>query len=192
MPILQAPPTCAPVTHRVAALARGDGESRLSVPLASAGPQPGDLKRTVVEAIRVRHYSRRTEQAYWHWTRQFVLWSGKRHPLEMGAPEVSAFLSHLATERDVSASVLRGHGDTAPDMISASRCVAHCCTADFVGAVWLSLMPRRSTSARQPPLTRLMYATPSPCAARDRSRDWRGRPVRCGGILCDAVRWRRR
>lgn len=58
MPILQAPPTCAPVTHRVAALARGDGESRLSVPLASAGPQPGDLKRTVVEAIRVRHYSR--------------------------------------------------------------------------------------------------------------------------------------
>ena len=107
MPILQAPPTCAPVTHRVAALARGDGESRLSVPLASAGPQPGDLKRTVVEAIRVRHYSRRTEQAYWHWTRQFVLWSGKRHPLEMGAPEVSAFLSHLATERDVSASTQR-------------------------------------------------------------------------------------
>lgn len=54
MPIILAPPTCVPVTHRAAALARGDGESRLSVPLASAGPQPGDLKRTVIEAIRVR------------------------------------------------------------------------------------------------------------------------------------------
>lgn len=107
MPIILAPPTCVPVTHRAAALARGDGESRLSVPLASAGPQPGDLKRTVIEAIRVRHYSRRTEQAYWHWTRQFVLWSGKRHPLEMGAPEISEFLTHLATVRCVSASTQR-------------------------------------------------------------------------------------
>ena len=58
-------------------------------------------------AIRTRHYSRRTEQAYWHWTRQFVLWSGKRHPLDMGAPEVGAFLSHLATQREVSASTQR-------------------------------------------------------------------------------------
>lgn len=74
------------------------------------GPQPGQrghLHHAVTSAIRVRHYSRRTEQAYWHWTRQFVLWSGRRHPLEMGAPEISAFLSWLATERTVSASTQR-------------------------------------------------------------------------------------
>ncbi len=106
MPILQAPPTSAPVTHRAAALLRMDGASRAAV----AVPQPGErghLQHALVSAIRTRHYSRRTEQAYWHWTRAFVLWSGKRHPLEMGAPEVGAFLSHLATEREVSASTQR-------------------------------------------------------------------------------------
>ena len=75
-----------------------------------AVPQPGErghLQHALVSAIRTLHYSRRTEQAYWHWTRQFVLWSGKRHPLEMGAPEVGEFLSHLATERGVSASTQR-------------------------------------------------------------------------------------
>lgn len=61
----------------------------------------------LVAAIRVRNYSRRTEQAYWHWTRQFVLWSGKRHPRDMGAAEVGEFLSWLATERDISASTQR-------------------------------------------------------------------------------------
>lgn len=73
-------------------------------------PAPGErghLQHVLVSAIRTRHYSRRTEQAYWHWVRQFVLWSGKRHPLEMGAPEVGQFLSHLATERQVSASTQR-------------------------------------------------------------------------------------
>lgn len=105
MAILTAPPTCQPVTRR-AALARDDGLSRASVSV----PQPGErghLQHQLVSAIRTRHYSLRTEQAYWHWTRQFVLWSGKRHPLEMGAPEVGAFLSHLATDRDVSASTQR-------------------------------------------------------------------------------------
>jgi integron integrase len=65
------------------------------------------LQHTLVSAIRTLHYSRRTEQAYWHWTRQFVLWSGKRHPVDMGAAEIGQFLSYLATERDVSASTQR-------------------------------------------------------------------------------------
>ena len=54
--------------------------------------------------IRLRHYSIRTEEAYVQWVRRFVLWHGKRHPEEMGAAEVSAFLSSLATEGRVSAS----------------------------------------------------------------------------------------
>ena len=109
MAITKAPPTCVPVTRRAAPLARDDGTARLDVP-ATSGPQPGQpghLKNCLVSAIRVRHYSRRTEQAYWHWTRQFVIWSGKRHPLEMGAPEIGQFLSHLATDRNVSASTQR-------------------------------------------------------------------------------------
>jgi integron integrase len=55
-------------------------------------------------AMRERHYSRRTEQTYWYWIRYFIFFHGKRHPAEMGADEVSAFLSWLATERDVAAA----------------------------------------------------------------------------------------
>jgi hypothetical protein len=51
--------------------------------------QPGHLQHLLVSAIRTLHYSRRTEQAYWHWTRAFVLWSGKRRPVDMGAAEDS-------------------------------------------------------------------------------------------------------
>jgi integron integrase len=58
----------------------------------------------VREAIRVRHMSLRTEAAYVDWVRRFILHHGKRHPREMGAEEVEAFLTHLAVERSVSAS----------------------------------------------------------------------------------------
>jgi integron integrase len=53
---------------------------------------------------RLRHLSRRTEKAYVGWIRRFVLFHAKRHPQEMGADEVTRFLSALATERQVSAS----------------------------------------------------------------------------------------
>ena len=54
--------------------------------------------------LRTRHYSIRTEQAYLDWVRRFILYHKKRHPQEMGAPEVEAFLTHLAVDRQVSAS----------------------------------------------------------------------------------------
>lgn len=54
--------------------------------------------------IRLRHYSIRTEESYVDWARRFILYHDKRHPKEMGAEEVRDFLSHLATERNVSAS----------------------------------------------------------------------------------------
>ncbi|OGT88468.1 MAG: integrase [Gammaproteobacteria bacterium RIFOXYA12_FULL_61_12] len=54
--------------------------------------------------IRLRHYSIRTEEAYVDWSRRYILFHNKRHPQEMGAEEVTAFLSHLANERNVSAS----------------------------------------------------------------------------------------
>ncbi len=71
------------------------------VPLAAPRPRLLDLVR---EAIRRRHYSDRTEEAYVHWVKRFILFSGKRHPVELGAAEVTAFLNHLVRERNVAAS----------------------------------------------------------------------------------------
>ena len=62
------------------------------------------LVEAVVAAIRRLHYSPRTEEAYVHWIRQFIRHHGRRHPREMGAAEVTAFLNHLALERKTSAS----------------------------------------------------------------------------------------
>ncbi|RZJ48210.1 MAG: integron integrase, partial [Acidovorax sp.] len=62
----------------------------------------------VRERIRYLHYSLQTEKAYLYWVRFFIRWHGRsgamRHPRDMGAPEVEAFLTMLATERHVSAS----------------------------------------------------------------------------------------
>ena len=58
----------------------------------------------VRDRIRVKHYSLRTEQAHIQWIKRFIFFHGKRHPKDMAAPEVEAFLSHLATEKNVSAS----------------------------------------------------------------------------------------
>ena len=68
---------------------------------------PKRLEELVREACAVRRYSRRTFQAYWHWCKRFILWSGKRHPKDMGQIEVGAFLTWLATEQRVSASTQR-------------------------------------------------------------------------------------
>ena len=56
------------------------------------------------DALRLRHYSYRTEEAYLDWARRYILFHEKRHPAEMGAPEIQAFLAHLAGERSVAAS----------------------------------------------------------------------------------------
>src|SRR5512140_2527381 len=71
--------------------------------LASAGARPRLLEQVRL-AVRVRHYSRRTEEAYVTWIKRFVLFHGKRHPSELGAPDVAAFLSALATEDRMAAS----------------------------------------------------------------------------------------
>jgi hypothetical protein len=70
----------------------------------AAPPNPPKLLDRVRNAIRVRHYSRHTEEAYVHWIRRYILFHNKRHPSAMGAEEVNRFLSHLATDCDVAAS----------------------------------------------------------------------------------------
>lgn len=67
-------------------------------------PAPPRLLHQVSHAIRVRHYSRRTEEAYVGWIRRFILFNAKRHPATMGEPEITRFLSWLATERKVSST----------------------------------------------------------------------------------------
>ena len=54
--------------------------------------------------IRVKHYSIRTEQAYCHFIKRFILIHGKQHPDTLGAPEVEAFLTHLTVDGNVSAA----------------------------------------------------------------------------------------
>jgi integron integrase len=70
----------------------------------SPGGRPPKLLDRVREAIRVRHYSRRTEEAYLAWIKRFIFFHGVRHPAEMGAAEINAFLTHLAVDGHVSAS----------------------------------------------------------------------------------------
>ncbi|AGA32807.1 Integron integrase IntIPac [Thioalkalivibrio nitratireducens DSM 14787] len=67
-------------------------------------PRLPRLLDQVRERCRVKHYSLRTEHAYVHWIRRFIVFHGKRHPREMGAPEVEAFLSHLAVHENVAPS----------------------------------------------------------------------------------------
>jgi len=75
--------------------------------ICDAQAQPKKMVDLMREACAVRHYSRRTFQAYWHWSKRFILWSGKRHPREMGRVEVAEFLTWLATDCNVSASTQR-------------------------------------------------------------------------------------
>jgi len=94
--------------HSASAYARpseGRRHSTLAVhetsPAEPAKPRLLDRVRT---ALRSRHYSRRTEEAYVAWIRRYILFHGKRHPMEMGAPEITRFLSFLAVDGKVAAS----------------------------------------------------------------------------------------
>jgi integron integrase len=66
--------------------------------------QQPKLLEQVVAKLRVKHYSMRTEKAYVDWIKRYIWHHGKRHPKDMGVAEVEAFLTHLAVERNVSAS----------------------------------------------------------------------------------------
>lgn len=79
--------------------------SNLSVQISSTpiNPPPKLLDQ-VRDRIRVKHYSISTEKLYVQWIRRFILFHGKRHPSELGAVEVEAFLTHLAVDGHVSAS----------------------------------------------------------------------------------------
>ena len=84
-----------PVSYPSASDALADSVLRFREVGPPGPPRPRLLDR-LREAIRARHCSRRTEKAYVDWTRRYIFFHSKRHPMEVGADEVTAFLTALA------------------------------------------------------------------------------------------------
>ena len=116
----------------------------------------------VREATRRLHYSLRTEDAYVLWIKRFILLHGKRHPLEMGEPEVVAFLTHLAVHEDVAAS-------TQNQALSACCSFTRwCSTGRWSGSTTRSCGPGGPSGCRSSsPATR-----PAPCSPHLRGDAW--------------------
>ena len=67
-----------------------------------SNPQKSPFLEEVRQIMRTQHYAIRTEQSYIDWIRRFILYHGKRHPRDMGEPEVASFLTHLSVNRKVA------------------------------------------------------------------------------------------
>jgi integron integrase len=90
-----------PGVHFISVPSKYGGQSQGQVVVGLKQPKLLDLLR---QALRSRHYSRRTEQTYCHWVKRFIYFHKVRHPAEMGEPEINAFLTYLAIKEHVSAS----------------------------------------------------------------------------------------
>jgi len=82
---------------------RQSGQPIVPVSAPPGAPKPRLLDR-VHQAIRARHLSPKTEEAYIGWIKRFIFFHGKRHPVEMGETEIGQFLSSLACDSHVAAS----------------------------------------------------------------------------------------
>ncbi len=67
-------------------------------------PRPKKLLEQLRDQLRLKHNSYRTEKSYVQWVRRLILFYNKRHPKDLGMPEVNQYLTHLAIEQDVAAS----------------------------------------------------------------------------------------
>ena len=83
--------------------------SELSIPSPqnASSSKEKKLLDQVRDALRTKHYSYRTEQSYVDWVKRYILFHNKRHPRDMGVPELQEFITHLAAVRKVSASTQR-------------------------------------------------------------------------------------
>jgi integron integrase len=121
-------------------------------------PAPGRLLDQVRDRIRYLHYSRRTEEAYVYWIKAYIHFHGLRHPQQMGAPEIEAFLQHLVSERSIS-------GNTHKQALSALLFLY----AKVLGQTlpWLSDLQRPKATQRLPvvltqdEVARLLAALPA-------------------------------
>jgi len=82
------------------------------------------------DALRVKRYSPRTEDAYTLWVKKYILYHNKRHPKEMGVPEIGQFLTHLVSGKEMSASrhtaPAAGAGETRRSAPSSFSIVTSC------------------------------------------------------------------
>ncbi len=76
----------------------------MPLPEPAVRPPNRKLLDRVRDACRLKHLARSTEDSYVNWIKRYILFHDKRHPREMGAPEIETFLTHLAVDLDVSAS----------------------------------------------------------------------------------------
>ncbi len=132
--------------------------------------QPPRLLDRIREVIRCKHYSLRTEETYVDWARRFVRFCDLRHPRDCGAPEVAAFLTHLANEGRVSASTQNQAksallflykevlGSELPwlEKVESSKCPARLPVVLTADEVWRLLADTRGTSGL---VLRLLYGT---------------------------------
>jgi len=106
--------------------ARSDGS-------VSVIPNPkSKLLDQVREVIRLKHYSLRTEETYVQWIKRYIFFHHKRHPREMGAPEIQAFISDLAVRLNVAAST---QNQAMNALVFLYREVLHQDAGDFSGRV---------------------------------------------------------
>ena len=82
------------------------GEASTEVPQKQNNPKL--LDRVSID-LRVKHYSRKTEESYTSWIKRFILFNNKKHPNEMEKEEIQKFLNYLAIEKHVSASTQNQH-----------------------------------------------------------------------------------
>lgn len=94
----------AQTSERVSRFKAGGGSRPPTVDSPARFSRPPKLLDQMREALRSRHYSRRTEQAYCQWVKRYIHFHHVRHPAEMAEPEINAFLTHLAVKEKVSAS----------------------------------------------------------------------------------------
>jgi len=73
-------------------------------PQPTSSPKGKKLLEQVSDAIRIKHYSSRTEKTYMDWIKRYILFHNKRHPKDMGVEEIQTFIAHLATQKQLAAS----------------------------------------------------------------------------------------
>ena len=95
--------------------------------------RPGQLEESFRRRTRLRHPSYRTEQTYWDWIKRFLVFHGKRHPRELGAEEVSGFLTHLGVRKGVSPASVRRVREAAGSALE-SRCSSCQTFSKFAGS----------------------------------------------------------
>ena len=100
------------------------------------------LREQLREVMRFKQFSLRTEEAYWVWIRQFILFHGKRHPREMGRSEVEAFLSHLTTAKNVA--------------VATQNQALNAISFLYVHGRWISEAKRRLAGTLAPPCGGIM------------------------------------